>query len=125
MFIVFNGMVDAIECKNNMMVSSINKIHITSLEIEKQHTQTQKKFQKEQIGFISKDGEINNIQKSMVQAMLWLTHVMDMMYSKGKPVIASDFIAKDKNTQDDWNNHDCRRKEHKYCKRQGYRSWLR
>jgi len=63
-------MVDAIECKNNMMVSSINKIHITSLEIEKQHTQTQKKFQKGQIDFISKDGEINNIQKSMVQAML-------------------------------------------------------
>jgi hypothetical protein len=68
--IAFNGMVDATECNNNMMVPSINKIHITSLEIEEQHTQIQKKFQKEQIDVISKDGEINNIQKSMAQAML-------------------------------------------------------
>jgi len=37
-------MVDATKRKNNMMVSSINKIHITSLEIEEWHTQTQKKF---------------------------------------------------------------------------------
>lgn len=46
-------------------------------------------------------------------------------YSKGKSATNSNFIAKDKNTQDDWNNHDCKRKEHIYCKRQGHRSWLK
>lgn len=38
LFVVFNGMVDVIERKNKMLVSSIDKIHTTSLEIEKRCT---------------------------------------------------------------------------------------
>jgi len=64
-------MVDATKHNNNMMVSSINKIHITSLEIEKQHTQTQKKFQNKSTTSCPKmmKSVITNIQKNMVQAM--------------------------------------------------------
>ncbi len=66
-------MVEATKQKNKLFVSSINKIHTTSLEIEEWCTQTQKKLQKEQIDYFksreseytnyfkSKDVEINNI----------------------------------------------------------------
>jgi hypothetical protein len=51
--------------------------------------------------FKSRDVEINNIQKSMVQAIFGLTQIMGMMYSKGKSTIGYDFIAEENNTKDD------------------------
>jgi hypothetical protein len=42
---------------------------------------------------------------------------MGMMYSKIKPTTISDFVVEDNNTKNDWNNHDCKSHEYKYCKR--------
>jgi hypothetical protein len=58
----------------------------------------------------------------MVQAIFGLIQVMGTMYSKGKPPTSSDSIVEDKNTEDDQSDHDCRRYEHKYYRRQEHRS---
>jgi len=43
-FVVLNNMVDTIKQGNKMLVSSIDKIHTTNLEIEEQRTQIQEEF---------------------------------------------------------------------------------
>jgi hypothetical protein len=87
-------------------------MHITSLEIESNDIHKLKRsFKKSGLTISSqtlwrsttssKDVEINNIHKSMVQAISGLTQVMGMMYSNGKPTTNFDYVVEEKNTEND------------------------
>ncbi len=67
------------KCNNKQLVTSIEKIYVTNLEIEDHQTNVLEKLQKEQIEYFKeKDVKINFINKSMVQAIVGLTHMMGM-----------------------------------------------
>jgi hypothetical protein len=62
-FVVLNNMVDTIKQGNKMLVSSIDKIHTTNLEIEEQRTQIQEEFQEKHINYF-KSRDIKQIDYS-------------------------------------------------------------
>jgi hypothetical protein len=81
-YAVNNGLVEVTKCSNKQLVTSIEKIYVTNLEIEDHQTNMLEKLQKEQIEYFKeRDVKINFINKSMVQAIVGLIHMIGMAYA--------------------------------------------
>ncbi len=93
-----------------MLVDSINKMHETTLFIEKKHAKTQKNiFEKQFDYFKCKYKIINKAQMNRVKAITSLTHVMSTMLMKnegGGKFNNTNLVGHDLPINNDYVHHD-------------------
>jgi iron-sulfur cluster repair protein YtfE (RIC family) len=81
-YVLNNGLMEVTKGSNKQLVTSIEKIYVTNLEIESHQTNVLEKLQNEQIEYFKeRDVKINFINNSMVQAIVGLIHMMGMAYA--------------------------------------------